>query len=198
MARNNDFPGLQRVHRKDGSAALYWTSSAAAINAGFIPKTVRLDYRDCSAGLAKRCQHLEARMVAWLAEREKADQPIVFDGTIGGLIKIYLGHPASPFHERLKTTRQTYQYNLQKLNHPLGGYRLDQINGIDFRRWYERFKEPKQEGGPERVSGAHHLMEMLRIVLGFGVELGLPHVERLRDALSAIKFPDAPARSGRP
>jgi hypothetical protein len=198
MLRERDFPGLQRVHRKDGSAALYWTSSAAAINAGFIPKTVRLDYRDSSAGLAKRCQHLEARMVAWLADREKADQPIVLDGKIGWLIKVYLTHPYSPFHEKRQKTQQRYQYYLKELNRAVGEGRLSQLNGIDFRRWYQMFKQPKHEDGRDRISGAHHLMNMLRTVLSFGNELGLPHARRLRDALSAIKFPDAPARSGRP
>jgi len=120
----------------------------------------------------------------------------VLDGTIGGLIKVYLTHPYSPFHEKRQKTQQTYQYYLKELNRAVGERLLSQLDGIDFRRSYQQFKEPKQGGIPERISRAHHLTEMLRIVFSFGVELGLPDAKRLRDALSAIRFPNAPAPSG--
>ena len=197
MQRESDFPGLVRVYRNDGSIELNWVASPDAIAVGFIPDIVRLHYSDWSAELAERCQNLEAQISAWLADWEKAEKPTAFDGTIGGLIEIYLRHPDSPFLEKRKNTQQTHHYHLQKLNSTAGERRLCQLNDIEFHRWYDRSKEPKQQGGPERLSGAHHLIEMLRIVFSFGVELGLPHPERLRDALSAIRSNTRPVPAGR-
>jgi hypothetical protein len=197
MQRESDFPGLVRVYRNDGSIELNWVASPDAIAVGFIPDIVRLHYSDWSAELAERCQNLEAQMAAWLADWEKAEKPTVFDGTIAGLIEIYLKHPDSPFLEKWKKTQQTHHYHLQKLSHTVGGRRLCQLSDIDFRRWYQSFKEPRHQGGPDQVSGAHHIKETLRIVLSFGAELGLPHAERLRDALSAVRFPNTRAGSRR-
>lgn len=198
MLREIDFPGLARVYRNDGSIELVWVASPAAIAAGFTPEIVRLHCPDWSQELAERCQDLEAEMRARPDDHGQADKPIVFDGTMGGLIEIYQMHPESTYHQLRENTRWTYYYNMQKLSHAVGGRRLSQLNDIDLRRWYRMFKQPKHGDGRDRISGAHDLMSMLRTVLSFGSELGLPHARRLRAALSAIKFPDAPARSGRP
>jgi len=89
MPRKGDFPGLQRSKRKDGTIALHWVASRVAIAAGYPVKTVRLHgYMEGSPELADRCQDLQAQMSAWLADQSRADKPIVFNGTIGGLIKL--------------------------------------------------------------------------------------------------------------
>jgi hypothetical protein len=191
MSHENNFPGLQPLDLGNGTIAMYWVALGAAIAAGYPIKAVRLYEPDGSAELDERCQDLESRMMAWLTYRENADKPIVFDGTIAGLIEIYLTHPCSPFHEKRTTTQRTYQYNSQKLHRTVGRCRLSELNRVDFLRWYEQFKESRWEAGPERISHAHHLIAMLRTAFSFGVQLDLPHAKRLRDALSAIKFPPA-------
>jgi hypothetical protein len=195
MPRKSDFPGLQRANRKDGSTALHWVATRVAVAAGYTPKTERLHYLDESAELAKRCQELQAEMESWLADQEKADKPIKFDGTIGGLIKIYMMHPESPYHDIEQNSRKTYDYDLKVISRTVGERRLDRLNGINFIGWYKKFKQPRQKGGPERIASAHKYMTMLRIVFSFGVVLGLPHAKRLRDVLHEIDFPNAPGRT---
>jgi hypothetical protein len=190
-----DFPGLQRRHRKDGSTALYWMPYADAIAAGFRPKTVRLHYPDNSPELAKRCEDLRAQMVAWRANPDKADKRVEFDGTIASYIKIYETDPDSPYQDLDETTQRSYRIRLRRLYKTVGDRRVDRLNGIDFRRWYKRFRKPKREGDPEHVTGAHDLMKMLRTVISFAVESGLPHATRLRDALSEIRFQNGRPRS---
>jgi hypothetical protein len=43
-------------------------------------------------------------------------------------------------------------------------------------------------GGAERITSAYQFMKRLRSIFSFGVELGLPHAKRLREALSLIRF----------
>jgi integrase len=136
-------------------------------------------------------------MVSWLANQNEADKPIVFDGTIAGIIKHYQTHPESPYHELDDGSQRSYDHDLRVICRTVGERRVDRLNGIDFRRWYKQFKRPEREGGPERISRAHHLITTVRIIFSFGVELGLPHAKRVRDALSEIDFPDAPPRNQR-
>ena len=199
-SKNEGIPGFQCRPRKDGSVALYWVASRAAIAAGYEPKTVRLHFPvpnpDPAPELSRRCQDLQAQMERWLIEQSSdADKPIVFNGTLGSLIRVYEENPDSPFHEKGQATQRNYSAALKTLRNTVGERRLSSLNGLDFRRWYKRFREPREGGGPERISSAHYIMTMLRLVLSFGDELSLLHAKRLRDVLHGIRFADAPPRT---
>jgi integrase len=196
MPSRSDFPGLQRSQRKDGSVALHWVAPRVAVAAGYPVRTVRLHYEEGSAHLAERCQDLHAQALAWLWEEGKAGHRTVFDGTLGSLIRLYETLPESPFNnDKAESTRRGYIDDMRLLERVVGARRLDRLNGIDFRRWYRDFRKPREPGGPERIRRAHGIMTMLRILLSFGVELGLPHAERLRNVLSNINFPKPPPRT---
>jgi len=195
MPAKSDFPGLQRSPRKDGSIALHWVASRIAIAVDYTPKTVRLHYPDLSPELAQRCQDLDAQMRVWLCDQENMDERIKFDGTIGSYVKIYENHPESPYHEKDQETQRGYHFKLKRLYDRVGERRVDRLNGIDFRRWYKQFRKPKSEGEREHITGAHDLMTMLRTVVSFAVELGLPHANRLRDVLGEIRFQNGRGRS---
>jgi hypothetical protein len=159
MPAKSDVPGLQRSPRKDGPPALYWVASRIAIAAEFQPKTVRLHYSDDSPELAERCQDLWAQMLKWLADQDRVEKPIKFDGTIGGLIRTYLTHPESPFHEKDEKTQKRYRNDLQMISRTVGERRLDRLNGIDFRRWHKLFRRPsrrRSNGRGERGADRPH------------------------------------------
>lgn len=156
---------------------------------------MRLHYVEGSAELAERCQDLQAQVSAWLAEEGRADKLIVFDGTIAGIIKLYETHPESPYHDKEPSTRRVYADDMRLINRAVGERRITRLTGLDFMRWYKEFRKPKSLDGPERVRRAHGAMVMLRILFSFGALVGLPETKRLRDALSELRFSDAPPRS---
>ena len=195
MPRKGDFPGLQCSRRKDATVALHWVASRVAIAAGYPVKTVRLHgYSEGSDELSDRCQDLQAQMSAWLADQSRADKPIVFNGTIGGLIRLYETLPESPYHDKAPGTKRVYADDMRLIGCILGERRLTRITGLDFLRWYKELRKPKTPNGSERIRRAHGVMVMLRILLSYGAILGLPETRRLRDILSELSFADAAPR----
>ena len=77
----------------------------------------------------------------------------------------------------------------------VGARRLDRLQPIDFRRWYKSWRLPGQAGGEERVRRAYAGIQMLRILLGFGVSMGLPECQRLLAGLAAMRFEQPKART---
>jgi hypothetical protein len=189
MPGRGDFPGLQRRHRKNGSLVLYWVALPVAVAAGYTPKTVHLhNFVDESPELSERCQKLQAEMEVWLANRDRVEKPVRFDGTVRGVIRQYKTHPLSPYQEFPDNSRRTADKELRAIDRAVGERRLEYLQGIDFRRWYKEFRKPSEEGGAERITSAHHRMTRVRAVFSFGGELGLPHAKRLREELSRIRF----------
>jgi len=195
MPRKGDFPGLQRSRRKDGTVALHWVASRVAIAAGYPVKTVRLHgYLEGSVELTDRCQDLQAQMSAWLADQSRDDRPIIFDGTLGGLIKLYETRPESPYHDKASSTKRVYADDMRLIGRILGDRRLTRITGLDFLRWYKELRKPKTPDRSERIRRAHGVIVMLRILFSYGAILGLPETRRLRDILGELRFADAPPR----
>ena len=192
MPAKGEYPGLQRKPPDaNGFVAMYWAAPRRAVRAGYPSKTVRLhNFVYPSPQLAARCQQLWAEMETWLAEQCQPDTPIVFDGTIGGLIRLYQTVEDSTYHDLEDNTRKLYDGQLRQIGRVAGIVRLDQLHGIDFRRWYKRFKQPKHDGDREHVAGAHGLLAMVRILLKFGAELGLVEAKRLRDEIRARRLPE--------
>lgn len=194
-AESEEYPGLQRRPRKNGSVALYWVALDKVIKAGYTPKTVRLHYSDPSTELSARCHALQAQMDAWIAKNgsdRKLDPALA--KTIRDLIRLYTADPESHYHALDRTTRKGYDRQMRMLDRSVGERRLDCLHGRDFYRWYNQFKTPAREGTQERVSSAHHLITMLRTLFSFGLQWGVPHAERLRKVLHEIRFHDAPPR----
>jgi hypothetical protein len=170
-------------------------ASRIAIAAGYPVKTVRLHgYIESSDELADRCQDLQAQMSAWLADQDRADKPIIFDGTLGGLIKLYETLPESPYHDKAPSTKRVYADDMRLIGRILGERRLTRITGLDFLRWYKELRRPRTSDGSERIRRAHGVITMLRILFSYGALLGLPETTRLRDILSELRFADAAPR----
>jgi hypothetical protein len=147
-----------------------------------------------SVELTDRCQDLQAQMSAWLADQSRDDRPIIFDGTLGGLIKLYETRPESPYHDKASSTKRVYADDMRLIGRILGDRRLTRITGLDFLRWYKELRKPKTPDRSERIRRAHGVIVMLRILFSYGAILGLPETRRLRDILGELRFADAPPR----
>jgi integrase len=197
MPSKGDFPGLQRSSpRKDGSILLHWVAPRKALKAGYVPKTVPLNgFIDGSSELSARCHELWAEMEAWLAEQARPQKSVKYDGTFGSLIRLYEADECSPYLRGKRQSTVTADYELGKLKRTVAERRVETLTGSDFWKWYWAFRQPAYEGGPERISDAHHIMSRVRSVFTVGVLLRLPHCADLRYILSLIRYPGAESRT---
>ncbi|MBB4066802.1 site-specific integrase [Gellertiella hungarica] len=204
--------GLKKRPRKDGTTAYYWVATAVSSKAKDYPqKTVRV-HGDMSE-IIQVCQTLTSELKQWLAEKGIGPAP-VYDKSLHSLIRLYRSNKASSYFEVSSKTRESYDYALNLLDEACGSRMLDRVTGLDMKEWYAHFKEPaedtaaqaiareeaRQRGevlppNPERARRAYYVMQMLRIVVGFGVVSDLPECYRLKHVLEEMRFPVPKART---
>jgi hypothetical protein len=165
-----DAPGLHVFDRR-GRVEFYWKANPTARKHGYIPRTVRLHY-DLStiAGrleLEHRCRVLTAEMFAWLGDPE-GDKKLVYDGTVGALIRCYQTDESSPYRGLRQSTSRVYGDWCRTLDRAIGRRRVDHLTGRDVRDCLLRLMEPTTPGEGVRSR------EMLSILLRYGAEVGLP------------------------
>lgn len=178
--------GLKSRKRKGGEIAYYWVASAVSKKAESYPtKTIRV-FGTMDEILAL-CRNYTSELLEWLSERG-VSKPKEFDGTLGSLIDVYRSHPESPYFEIKSNTRVMYDESLELLKQDVGRFLLEDITGLNVRRWYNNFKEPALIGKPERVRRAYKAMQLLRVVIGFGVVSNTPECKRLKDVLEEMRF----------
>lgn len=179
-------PGLKVRPRSDGSTAYYWVASAVARDtAGYPLKTVRVHGSDDE--IASRCRVLTAELKEWLSKKGIGNKP-EYDGTMKSLIRLYQQTPESPYHEVKSNTRAMYDESLNLLETTVGARRLEKVTGIDIKRWHAKYKEPAADGKPERLRRAYKAMQLLRIIVGFGVVLNITECFRLKTVLEQLEF----------
>lgn len=179
-------PGLKVRPRGDGSTAYYWVASAVARDtAGYPLKTVRVHGTDDE--IAARCRVLTAELKEWLSKKGIGNKP-EYDGTVKSLIRLYQQTPESPYHEVKSNTRAMYDESLSLLETTVGARRLEKVTGIDIKRWHANYKEPVADGKPERLRRAYKAMQLLRIIVGFGVVLNITECFRLKTVLEQLEF----------
>lgn len=185
-------PGLKRRPRADGTVAYYWVASAVSRLAGEYPvKTVPLHY-DTDEARAMRCNALTDELRQWLAAAGKVPDHN-FDGTIGGLIRLYQTLDTSPYVALREKTRHDYDWRLGMIDRTVGAVSVATLNAVDFTRWHRNFKAPSKPGQGERVSQAHGLMTMIRILFSFGVSMRYEGCASTAAVLGEMQF-QAPAR----
>lgn len=197
--------GLKIRQRKGGDPAYYWVASAASRQAKDYPlKTVRL-HGDEDQRNAK-CRALTSELKAWLADRGLGAPPI-YDGTLKSLIRMYQTTKGSGYLAVKSNTREMYDHSLSLLEKDCGMRRLEKVTGLDIRGWYEHFKEPAEdtpkqalkreklakEGvilppNGERIRRAYQCMQLLRIVINFGVVANITECFRLKIVLETMEF----------
>ena len=148
-----DAPGLHVFERR-GRVEFYWKASPTARKRGYVPRSVRLHY-DLStvAGrheLEHRCRVLTAEMLAWLGDPE-GDKKLVYDGTVGALIRCYETDKTSPYRGLRQSTVRVYRDWCRTLDRAIGKRRVDRLTGQDVRDCFLRLMEPALPGGAPRV-----------------------------------------------
>jgi hypothetical protein len=205
-------PGLKSRPRGNGSTAHYWVASAVSRNAeGYPLKTVRV--HGTADEIAARCRVLTSELKEWLSGRGLGDKPS-FDGTLRSLIRLYQQTPESPYHEIKSNTRAMYDESLSLLEKTVGDRRLEKLTGLDFKRWYANLKAPAADTekqakaraeaanagtplppNPERIRRAYKAMQLLRIIVGFGVVSNIHECFRMKMVLEELEFHSPRGRS---
>src|SRR5690606_21969526 len=137
---------------------------------------------------------MTSELKLWLDQQGRGDAPL-FDGTIKGLIAVYRRTPESPYHDVKYVTRVSYDESLDLIERVLGAKKLSKVTGLDIRRWYGNFRKPaehtekeiadaKKAGEPlpvkpERIRRAYKAMQLLRIIIKFGVVADIKECVRL-------------------
>lgn len=197
--------GLKKRPRQDGSTAYYWVASAVSRHAKDYPqKTVRV-HGDIEE-VIQRCQVLTSELKQWLAQKG-IGAPAQYDGTLKSLIRMYQQTKGSGYFEVKSNTRAMYDFSLSLLEKDCGMRRLSRVTGLDIRAWYDHFKEPAEDTekeaeqraeaakqgitlppNPERTRRAYQCMQLLRIVVGFGVVANITDCFRLKTVLEEMRF----------
>ncbi|MGO1160397.1 site-specific integrase [Brucella sp. C7-11G] len=186
-------PGLKRRPNTDGTVRYYWVASAVSKHAKeYSQKTVQV--HGTPEEIAHRCRLLTSELKLWLSNRGLGTKPI-FDGTLKSLIAVYRKTPESPYHQLKFNTVEMYDRNLDLLERTVGSRFLTRLSGLDFQRWYNKFKEPSVEGGPERKRTAYQAMQILRVIVKFGIVANITECTRLAVVLEQMRFQVPPART---
>lgn len=204
--------GLKKRQRDDGSVAYYWVASAVSRRASEYPKkTVRV--KGSMDEIVLMCQRLTSELKNWLTQHG-AGEPEKYNGKLSSLIQMYRTNPASPYFEVKRVTRDNYDQSLDLLNEFCGMRMLDMVTGLDIKGWYNELKKPPKdterkakqrakaaaEGraldpAKPRPRRAYQCMQLLRIVIGFGVVSNISECFRLKSVLEEMRFSVPPART---
>lgn len=200
-------PGLKTRPNKSGLPSYYWVAANVTKKAkGFPMPTQRL--HGTLEEILFRCGQLTAELYEWMNGQEAKPE---YDGSLKSLIEFYRFTEESPYHAIKHNTRAMYDESLDLLVKTVGGRKLASLSGLDFNRWYAKLKEPaehtekelsaakdagvKPEPKPERMRRAYKAMQVLRIVVKFGVVANLSDCVRLATILQNMRFASPPART---
>jgi hypothetical protein len=180
-------PGIVIRTNKSGERAFYWRGAASLIRQGYRPKVVRL--HGSPEVMLEHCLRLRAQMLEWASGRGQSG---AYDGTLKSLVAMYETHPESPYRDLRHTTQTTYSKHMKLLVAAKGSRRIDALTGGDIRRWY---KEIAQDG--TRLSYAYLTVGILKAIVSYGASEGYADCARLREAMTATRFSNGPARTSR-
>jgi hypothetical protein len=130
-------------------------------------------------------------------------QPKVFAGTVGALISAYQTDPDSPYHAARHQSRTGFDFHLRSINKAHGTERLADLGARDFKRWYESTRWPDGKDGRDKISTAHGMITVVRMMLSFGYSFEiekapqgtLSQCARLKLILHEMKFEKGKGRT---
>lgn len=169
--------GLTWINRKNGRTP-YWRAPAWYLPHGADkpPENVNLSpLADKPDELLKRCQGYESEALAWRAGLRSHVGS--FDGTFGQIIQKYLHDEESTFRALRPGSRHPYEFYANKLAFELGELRVDEVTGIDLKRWHERWSE-----GGEKLAASKMMRAVLDAAISFTIMSAKPGSPELRAA----------------
>lgn len=191
-------PGLCRRPRAGGEAC-YFIPPSEDVKAGFRPKSIALPHGLGEDEIAVQCRRLWQSLLEWRLNLPKG--PTRY--TVAWLIDRYLRDEQSPYQGLGHRALQSYAGFCKILRRDIGERRIDpdgmrqRILGEHVRTWHREWGKPAENGKP-RPQRARHLIVQFRLLVTYAVELGVPGATDLRAMLSAMRFPQPPARAVAP
>lgn len=147
-------------------------------------KNVNLSYiADNEAALVARCVSLHAEANAWRAGLR--GHVAAFDGTFGQIIKKYLTDKESTFFSLRHGSRHPYEFYAKRLEFELGELRIDEITGVDLKRWHERWSE-----GGTKLAASKMMRAVLDAAIAFTImssKTGSPEFRAASELREALK-----------
>lgn len=182
-------PGLVRRKRKTTDDAYYWmadetTKGQAALERGFTPKAVRL--HGSPVEIKARCDELQKEVEIYVSGN-RAIVNVRYTGTLGSLIKLYRASEESGYLATKYNTRRGYDYLLDVLADVHGRRHLSALTRKEFFKWHKAFIKPANGKAGYRLSLGSKLMQMLRVIIKFGIETD-SNCDRLQKILQSMRF----------
>jgi hypothetical protein len=126
------------------------------------------------------CQRLQNEMLTF--DKGGIERVGYYDGTIAGLVACYQTDKDSPYRKLQPRSRESYDHYCKRLEKDITEP-LKDLRGRSFLRLHNQWSA----GG--KLTMAHHLITMMRILVGFGATyLEEPDCERLAGILHNMKF----------
>lgn len=196
--RPDDAPGYKCKANRDGSYREGWEARHDLARRGYAPKWVRLHYPDTPDGrrqLAARCLDLQGQMLAWAANEGKLPER-GYDGSIKSLDrKFRTDQEGSSYFSVKWNTQANLDHFLDIVVATVGERQIGKLLGTDFRRWHQKWGEPKEPDGKPRPWRAKHCMVVLRWIIGYGVTCGYSDCVRADTILGKLNFRQPPPRT---
>lgn len=130
---------------------------------------------DDPSALLARCVSLQSDANAWKAGvRGYIGE---FDFTFGQIINKYLTDKDSTFFSLRHGSRHPYEFYAKKLEYELGELRVDEVTGIDLRKWHDEWSD-----GGEKLAAAKMMRAVLDAAIAFTIMSAKPGTPELRAA----------------
>jgi len=191
----------------------YWRAPARYVAGGYSKAPVRLpgeEGDDLALTRAAKCRDLTMDML----QHFDANQVQVTPGTWLWLIGRYKKDEFSPFAEVKENSRDDYLHRLSQLEPLVGQTSLAETDLATLKRWQKAMREGHEaraetynaqmraKGLHERpVDGTDHvkrLFTMMRILVGFGVQIKNRDAREIRDILSEMRIKSPKPRTASP
>jgi hypothetical protein len=189
--RIDDAPGLTWRSRASGWEAR-WQARTDLIQLGYLPKTVRLWYGAAptpleAAYISDQCNRLQSEMLVW--GRGGIQALPSYDGTLRALIRCFQTDVDSKYQKARFHTRVNYDCICRRLDKDHG---KEPVVAIDARTLIQWHREWAASG---KISMAHSLMVMIRMLMSFGATLLKdPACRETKTVLSDLSFEQGKSR----
>ncbi|MGG7534627.1 tyrosine-type recombinase/integrase [Rhizobium sp. 12,4] len=140
--------------------------------------------------MISRCHYLEGQLEA-LVQAKEGSVIATFDGTIGSLLRRYQSDPDSPYFSLRPKSKKPYDFYIPKIINHIGGQRLDEITGIDLKKWHGVWSK-----GGTRLAASKMSRAVVDAAVTYGIMTRLPDCLELKEVLKAAsrKLPNPKRR----
>lgn len=184
-------PNLKWIKRGGGRRVPTWVSP----DKRYEPRTVALQSLwPNEAAIRDKCVALNAELGKWQAGLR--GHVGGYDATIGYVLRRYEKDDDSPFHALRPGSKHPYEFYLKRLAFEIGDRRIENVTGVDLKRWHEAWSE-----GGTKLAASKMMRAVLDAAVSYAImsfKSGTPErraVSELREALKTAgrKLP-APRR----